>query len=173
MVRVITLLALLAAPTTEEAPLEFRCDGMEVLRSPNRTICRGNVVARQADLLICCDQFEALADDQWQWTSLRCENGVRARRGDERMWSQRADIDLKGAKLTLTGKPWLERGSSLLQGSQIVVTLSGDHAVVNNPRGIVADAKSPAPPSLRPLEASGALPATCPISKAPTQRVRP
>ena len=173
MVRVITLLALLAAPTTEETPLEFRCDGMEVLRSPNRTICRGNVVARQADLLICCDRFEALADDEWQWTSLRCENAVRAQRGDERMWSQRADIDLKGSKLTLTGKPWLERGSSLLQGSQIVVTLSGDHAVVNNPRGIVADPNGPTPPSLQPLEASDELPPTCPFSKAPTQREKP
>ena len=174
MVRVVTLLALLGAPSTPgETPLEFRCDGMEVLSSPNRTICRGNVVARQSHLTLCCDHFEASADAQWQWTSLRCIDGVRAAKGDERMWAQQAEINLLESTITLTGQPWLERGTSLLQGDQIVVTLAGDHAKISKPRGLVVDPKRHAAPSKPRLSVSEPLPKTCPIAAAPTQKSSP
>ena len=169
MLRLAALVALLSVPSQSESPLDFRCDGMEVLKAPNRTICRGNVVARQADLVICCDQCEAVADKAWQWTSLRCQKDVRAQRGDELMWSESAQIDLEASKIMLTGQPLIERGMSLLSGSKITVTLSGDHALVDNPRGSVATpSQNTAIKEPKPLF-TGALPATCPIPKAPSK----
>ena len=174
MVRMLTLLALLGAPsTTGETPLEFRCDGMEVLREPNRTLCRGNVVARQGNMLLCCDHFEAVADDQWQWTSLRCTDGVRAARGDERMWSERAELNLIKSTITLTRNPWLQRGTSLLRGDQITVTLAGDHANITNPRGVVIDPKSQRAVALNPPSLQGALPITCPLPAGPPPKSSP
>ena len=174
MVRVLTLLALLGAPNTPgETPLEFRCDGMEVLSSPNRTICRGNVVVRQSDLTLCCDHFEASADAQWQWTSLRCIDGVRAAKGDERMWAHRAEINLLDSTITLTGRPWLERGTSLLQGEQIVVTLAGDHATIRKPRGLVVDPKRRVAPVTPQPSLHEPLPKTCPVAAAPQPKPSP
>lgn len=147
------------APT---GPLDFRCDKMNLASKPYRVRCRGNIVARRDDLLVCCDRFEGISDESGQWREFTCIDRVRAVRGDELMWSKRAHFDLETGNLTLTGEPRLRRGANVLDGETIVIETETDRARVVKPRGhLEPDAKEVAPPIAIP---QGELPATCPLS---------
>lgn len=146
------------APT---GPLDFRCDKMNLASKPYRVRCRGNIVARRDNLLVCCDRFEGIGDESGQWREFTCIDRVRAVRSDELMWSKRAHFDLETGNLTLTGEPRLRRGANVLDGETIVIETETDRARVVKPRGrLEPDAKEAAPPIAIP---QGELPATCPL----------
>ena len=175
MVRILTALLLgplLAAPPAEEkllgdGPLEFTCKRMRIESEPTyRVICLEDVVVLRGDLLVCCDRFEGFADDQQAWQRFTCTEGVRAQRGDENMWSERADFDVESSELTLTGKPRLHRGKSILEGSRIVVDVRNDRARVENPRGRLESIKSEVLHS-KELPLDGVLPDRCPLPPIP------
>ena len=154
------------ALTPGDAPLDFRCDNMQVFSKPNRTVCQANVVVRRGDLLLCCVTFEGFADDAWGWQRFICTENVRARRIDEIMWSDRAEFVLATNELFLTGRPLLKRGKSLLEGERVVVDIKDDHARVEKPRGHFEAANAAAPePPLPALV--GPLPMTCPLLPPP------
>lgn len=143
-----------------EGPLDFRCDRMNLESKPNKGFCTGNIVARRDTLLVCCDRFEASANDKWDWQQFVCVDRVRALRGDELMWSERAHFNLDTGALTLTGNPRLRRGPNLLRGDRIVIDTRTDRAQVIRPRGILdPDAEIPEAAALP----SGELPAKCPL----------
>ncbi|MBI5509360.1 MAG: hypothetical protein HY903_11465 [Deltaproteobacteria bacterium] len=144
------------------APLDFRCDNMQVFSKPNRTVCQTNVVVRRADLLVCCATFEGFADDRWGWQRFVCTENVRAERGDETMWSDRAEFVLATNELLLTGRPRLKRGKSLLEGERVVVDVKTDHARIEKPRGRIEAATTTAPAAAGRAPDQG-LPAVCPI----------
>ncbi len=154
----------------EQGPLDFRCDNMQVLTKPNRTTCTGNVIVRRTDILVCCRRFEGIANDKWEWERLICHEDVRAKRGEELMWSDRAEFMPDTADLLLTGRPVLQRGQSLLEGETVVVNIEEDRARVTKPRGTIgpeelSGTKPPvAPPSKSP---EGPLPLTCPVGAPP------
>ncbi len=145
-----------------DRPLEFRCDAMQILTKPNRAVCQGNVVLRRDDLLVCCRYFEGHADTAWGWQRFVCTQEVRARRGDETMWADKAEFDVATSALTLSGQPQLQRGQSLLSGQRIIVDVKQDRARVIKPTGVIhqATGERPAP---APDPIAGALPATCPL----------
>lgn len=161
-----------AAPATprqaKRRPVDFRCDAMDVLTKPNRTICRGNVVIRRPDLTLCCEHFEGLADAEWQWRRLVCSRDVRARRGNEVMWAKQAEFDPQTDNLQLTGTPLLQRGKSLLAGDRIVVDVRRDRARIEAPQGrIAADARVALPKHAPPESLQTPLPERCPIPPPP------
>ncbi|OGQ78834.1 MAG: hypothetical protein A2289_11530 [Deltaproteobacteria bacterium RIFOXYA12_FULL_58_15] len=147
------------------APLEFRCDGMQVLTKPsNRSLCRHNVVIRRGDLLLCCQNFEGIANADWEWQTFTCTENVRATRGTETMWADKATFVLETSELFLTGTPLLRRGKSLLSGTRIVVEVTNDRARLDNPRGVINTNKEVLPP---PAPTTGTLPDTCPLPPRP------
>jgi lipopolysaccharide transport protein LptA len=151
----------------KQGPLDFRCDAMQVLTKPNRTVCTGNVVVRRVDLTVCCDKFEGTADDKWQWQKLVCVDDVRARRGEETMWSDRAEFSPTSNDLVLTGRPIVKRGQSVIEGQRITVNVKDDRARVTNPRGRLETseleaAKGNQPPP--PTDMTKPVPTTCPVA---------
>ncbi|RYF09958.1 MAG: hypothetical protein EOO40_05990 [Deltaproteobacteria bacterium] len=147
----------------QEQPIEFRCDSMSVLSGPNRNLCRHNVVIRRGDLVVCCEQFEGVADEAWQWQRFVCRKDVRARRGADTIWAEEATFFAAGADLVLQGKPILQRGDSILQGERVRLNMRDDRAHITRPIGSL---QSPAAAATAlPIAASGSgpLPATCPI----------
>jgi hypothetical protein len=139
---------------------------MEALRNPNRTRCKKNVVARYRDLLLCCDDFEGIADANWQWTRILCRTNVRARHGDELVWADHAEFVLGTSRLVLTGNPILRRGHSTLTGTSIVIDTEKDHARIKNPRGSMV--QSAVAGDLSKLPSSIELRDTCPLASRPS-----
>lgn len=176
-------LNLAAAPATQanavdgkallggEAPLDFRCDNMQVFTKPNRTVCKANVVVRRGDLLVCCTTFEGFAAANWGWERFVCTENVRAQRGDEIMWSDKAEFLLATQELFLTGRPRLKRGKSLMEGDRIVVDVKNDQAKVEKPRGRFESAPLEKPvetlPPIDPTLELQPLPGICPLPAAP------
>jgi lipopolysaccharide transport protein LptA len=150
---------------SQQGPLDFRCDAMQVYTKPNRTVCTGNVVVRRSDLLVCCDKFEGVANDDWQWQKLVCVDDVRAQRGEETMWSDRAEFEPNTSDLVLTGRPMVKRGQSIIEGDKVTVNVKDDRARVTKPRGrletgeLEADKK----PAAAPADSTKPVPATCPL----------
>ena len=153
-------------PLREEAPVEFVCDAMQLFSKPNRAVCTHNVVVRRGDILLCCDRFEGLLDERGVWQRLTCSDRVRAQRGDELMWADRAVFEVASARMTLTGDPRVHRGRSVLRGERIVVDTRNDRARIEQPRGRVEPAAN-APAPIPPPALEGELPRRCPVPAAP------
>ncbi len=150
----------------QQGPIDYRCDGMQIFSKPNRVECKGNVVVRRRDVLLCCEYFEGIADDQWQWQKFICKNDVRAQRPDELVESDEAVFELGSSNLLLTGRPRLQRGQSLLAGERIVVDVNTNEAHIEKPRGRIeqADSKLDNKP-LTPQIDEKQLPGTCPVPR--------
>lgn len=164
---VLAALASSARPSQDPVPLDFRCDGMQVNSKPNRSLCKGNVVVRRPDLLLCCNVFEGRAADDWQWDSFTCVDDVRAKRGDELMWADQADFVVATDDLTLTGRPLLHRGKSLLTGERIVINIKSDRARIEKPRGHLGRDSDLQLSEIEPVPEGTPLPAVCPIPPSP------
>lgn len=154
----------------QDAPIEFRCDNMSILSQPNRNVCRQNVVIRRGDLWVCCQYFEGVANEAWQWQHFACHQGVRAQRGADTIWADDAVFFAGSSDLVLSGHPVLQRGSSLLTGERVTIDVHADHAHIERPQGQLRQEPSSAqgPILAEPLQplvpTSGNLPARCPIA---------
>jgi len=163
-----SLLLLQTAPATDaaNAPIDFRCDSMQLFAKPGQVICRRNVVVRRADLIVCCDTFEGYTDDAGGWQRFACSDGVRAQRHDEVMWAEKATFVVRLSDLILTGNPRIQRGRSMLSGERIIVDTKHDRAHIEKPQGRMAATDTPARAAeTMPLE--GPLPARCPVARPP------
>jgi lipopolysaccharide export system protein LptA len=149
-----------------QGPIDFRCDGMQVFSKPNRVHCTGNVVVRRRDVLLCCEIFDDVADDNWQWQKFTCTDDVRAQRPDELMESDEAVFVLGSSDLVLTGRPRLQRAQNLLAGERIVVDVKTNEAQIEKPRGRIeqADSKIEKQP-LAPQADEKQLPGVCPVPR--------
>ena len=167
MIGSLILLATLA--TAEASPILFRCDSMEVTQDPARSQCQGNAIARQDDILICCESFVTKADTNWQWQSLHCVGDVRAKRNDELAWAQEAVFQITAGTLTLKGSPILQRGKSLMQGREIIIDKESNKARVVQPKGIMHHNPEKTGPTELNLTK---LPAQCPLPPRPKKVIQ-
>jgi lipopolysaccharide transport protein LptA len=165
-----SLILLVTMATAEPTPISFRCDNMEVTQNPARSHCRGNAIARQENILICCEAFVTKADKDWQWQSLHCVGNVRAKRGEELAWANEAIFKVNEGLLTLEGNPILQRGKSLMRGEQIIIENKRNKASILKPTGIMHHTPAKKTPSLS--KTSDALPGTCPLPPRPTKVVK-
>ncbi|MEE8408054.1 MAG: LptA/OstA family protein [Myxococcota bacterium] len=155
-----------------DGPLDFRCNSMQIKTKPNRTVCRDDVVVRRGNLLVCCNVFEGYATNDWGWERFVCIDEVRAQRGDETMWADKAAFDVETSALVLTGRPRLHRGKSILEGKRIVIDVENDRARIEQPRGRLESIKSNVLHGVshsQELPLEGKLPDTCPLPPAPAR----
>lgn len=168
----LVLVALLGAPPAkslpggEQGPIDFRCDGMQIFSKPNRVECKGNVVVRRSDILLCCEVFEGFGDEKWQWEKFTCSGDVRGQRPDELLESDYGVFVLGTNDLVLTGRPRTQRGKSLLAGERIVVNIKTNQAQIEKPRGRIEQADTKIDASVLPPQVNESqLPATCPVPR--------
>ena len=162
----ILVLGLLSAVPSGAAdlPIEFRCDSMQLQRLNHRYICRGNVIVRQGNLTLCCQQLEGLTDLEGRWQEVRCSRDVRLQRLNDLAWGERAVYRPDRRQATLTGAPILRRGESVLTGRQIVIHLDSDRVDIDGPAGHVhPETVSQSSPQ---SEQTAPLPAVCPLPAA-------
>lgn len=150
----------------EQGPIDFRCDGMQIFSKPNRVECKGNVVVRRRDILLCCETFEGFGDEKWQWEKFTCSGDVRGQRPDELMESDFAVFVLGTNDLVLTGRPRLQRGKSLLAGERILVNVKTNQAQIEKPRGRIEQADTEINGAALPAQTDETqLPATCTVPR--------
>lgn len=151
-----------------QGPLDFQCDNMQVRTKPNGAVCTGNVIVRRSDMLVCCKQLVGVANDKWEWQSLICQDDVRAQRGEELMWSDKAEFLPETQDLVLTGRPIVVRGESVLEGEKVLVNIKEDSARVIKPRGRIGtqEISGKAPPLVGGSGDAVALPKVCPVGPA-------
>lgn len=177
MAIVLLIVALLGGPgspselqavkeSAKRDPVDFVCESMQLFSKPNRAVCNVDVVVRQGDLLLCCEQFEGYMNERGGWERLVCSQKVRAQRRGELMWADRATFILATNDLILIGHPALQRGKSILNGERIVIDTKLERAHIEQPHGRLAPATdTTAEPAALPL--TGELPRKCPIPAAP------
>ena len=156
---------------TRSGPIKFRCDSMQILSNPNRSICHTNVLVRRGDLLLCCDRFEGYADSQWGWTKFTCAGNIRAQRLNELIWSKQAHFNLKTSSLVLRGLPLIKRNTSYLTGTRITLNVDSNHAQISKPRGVITPSSLPsiAPQAHKNDTRVADLPEICPLPTRPGQ----
>lgn len=151
-----------------DGPIDFACDAMQVFTKPNRVLCNRNVIVRRGDMLLCCEEFEGHLDPDGGWERLVCLRKVRAQRGGEIMWANKATFIRSLSDLILTGDPRIRRAKSILRGERIVIDTKYDRALIEKPRGrMVSAGANPVPIVAFALE--GELPKSCPIPPAPAR----
>lgn len=150
-----------------QGPLNFRCDSLEVLSKPaHQQRCRGHVILRRDDLLLCCATLTGDSNADWDLQQVTCVGDVRLQRGEQTLWSDAGTYDVRSGEVTLKGRPLLERGGSRIAGDQMVVSLREQEARVIRPRGqLTPGAQPPAPANT--FDFKGPLPALCPIAARP------
>ena len=148
-------------------------DSLQTLNRLHRLVGSGGVVLRQCGVpvpwILCCDAVEGQADVAWAWQHIRCTGHVRALRGGEQLFAERADFNPGKQVLTLTGSPRLRRGDSLLRGDRIDVDLGGQALTIARPRGALAPpaaAGSDVAPGIA-WAPGAALPDSCPLAWQP------
>ena len=152
-------------------------DSLTTLGRAHRLRGGGNVVLRQglqpAAWLLCCDAVESQADAAWAWQHIVCHGHVRALRGDDLIFAERADFNAAQQTLILTGSPRLRRGESLLEGDRIDVDVRRQTLHIARPRGALVtettvDVEPPVPsaPGV-PWAQIGPLPDRCPLAWEP------
>lgn len=150
-----------------QGPIEFRCDKLEVRSKPeHRQICRGHVIVRRDDLLLCCTTLTGESSADWALQQIVCTGDVRLKRANQTVWSDAARYDVARGEIWLGGAPLLERDGSQLTGEQIIINLSQEHARVVRPRGQLAGMAAPSLPPSSSTQAS-VLPRACPIGPRP------
>lgn len=157
-----------AAGHVPQGPIDFRCDKLEIISKPqNRQICRGHVVLRRDDLLLCCTTLIGESDAQWSPQQIICTGDVRLQRANQTVWADAGRYDVALGEVVLTGAPMLERDGSQVFGEQMIVNLSTQQARVVRPRGQLAPALTQSVPQT-PRKRSDVLPQQCPIGPRPT-----
>ena len=147
-----------------DTPIDFRCDGMQLDRANGRHTCQGNVIIRQDDVLLCCQELEGIADAEGRWLTATCRGDVRLRRADDLAWADEAVYRPERRQLVLQGTPLLRRGASVMLGERILVNLDSTQVHITAPRGHVQ------PESISLAGTAPAvrvpLPTACPLAAA-------
>lgn len=150
-----------------ESAIDFRCDGLEVRSKPeHRQICRGHVILRREDLILCCNTLCGESDADWTLEHIICTGDVRVSRAQQTVWAEHGRYDVLRGEIVLRGTPLLDRAGSQVRGEQVTINLNEQQARVVRPRGQIAEdaaPQAPQTPSARPR----ALPALCPIGPRP------
>ena len=169
MLYALVLALTMGGPTDElselrDGPIDFRCDYGQAYEKPSRFVCRNRVVVRRGDLIVCCQRFEGFRSNAGEWLRYVCEGDVRAQRGLERMWADRATFVTATSDLILEGKPSLQRGHNIMHGERIVIDTKYDQARVEKPRGRLDQIR--AVEQVDSALFTGKLPGSCPLPAA-------
>jgi lipopolysaccharide transport protein LptA len=127
------LLTVLAAPQsvtpTQSSPLEIQADRMEVSQKTGRVLFTGHVHARRGALRLRCDRLDAEYQDG-KLLGMTASNNVRVKSKDFEASARKASFDQATGILTLSGKPRLTRGKSIIEGQSIRIWIDDERVIV-------------------------------------------
>jgi len=124
-------------PFKLEQPVNISADSMEYSNKDNSAIFRGNVVARQGDIVMFAEQMEATyagkageKNEKGGIKELVATGNVKIIQGERIATGQRIVFYGDEQKIVATGNPRVWQGDNVIVGTKITVYLKQDRSVV-------------------------------------------
>ena len=124
-------------PLKLNQPVNISSDALEYSNKDNSAIFRGNVVARQGDMVMFADQMEATyagksgeKNEKGGIKELTATGNVKIIQGERIATGQKIIFYGEEQKIVATGNPRVWQGDNVIVGSKITVYLKQDRSVV-------------------------------------------
>lgn len=124
-------------PLKLDQPVNISSDALEYSNKDNSAIFRGNVVARQGDMVMFADQMEATyagksgeKNEKGGIKELTATGNVKIIQGERIATGQKIVFYGDEQKIVATGNPRVWQGDNVIVGSKITVYLKQDRSVV-------------------------------------------
>lgn len=134
-----TSIALGGLNADPSAPVEVRADSLSVDQATGEAIFEGNVVIGQGALRIAAGRVEIVyGEGQGQITRLSATGGVTFTTDTEAAEAERAEYDISGGVIVLSGSVLLTQGASAISADRMVINLeSGTAQISGNVRTLL------------------------------------
>jgi outer membrane protein assembly factor BamD len=112
-------------------PIDITSDKVEAIRKENLIIFRGNVIARQKDIVIYADSLEAVIIEDGKGIERVIAGGnVKIQQGLRVAHCQKAVFDNLSQKVVLTGDPRVSEGENVVSGDEIIFDIDKNRVEV-------------------------------------------
>jgi len=112
-------------------PIDITSDKVETIRKENLIIFRGNVVARQKDIVIYADSLEALTNEDGKGIERVTAGGnVKIQQGLRVANCEKAIFYNLDQRVILTGDPRVSEGENIVSGDEIIFDIDKDRVEV-------------------------------------------
>ncbi|MFK7943109.1 MAG: lipopolysaccharide transport periplasmic protein LptA [Paracoccaceae bacterium] len=133
-------------------PIDITADALEVRQAENLAIFEGGVVAGQGTLRLTAERVEVTFDPDNQTDDnsgaikkMIARGNVFISNGSETAKGERAEYDVDGGKINMTGKVILTQGSNVISGQTLTINLnSGQGRIEGTGSGRVKSIFTPA-----------------------------
>ena len=113
-----------------DKPVNINADSLEYDNSANRIMFVGNVVARQADIVMFADKMDVLYNDKGDITTMVTSGNVKITQGERIITGENIIFYNQEQKVVVTGNPRVWQGDNVIQGKKITVFLKEDRSIV-------------------------------------------
>jgi outer membrane protein assembly factor BamD len=123
--------AKLADPVDKNQPIDITSDKVEARWKENLAIFKGNVIARQKDMVIYADSVEVVTNEDGKGIErVIAEGNVKIQQGLRVANCQKAVFHNLEQKLFLTGDPKVSEGENIVLGDEIIVDIDKNRVEV-------------------------------------------
>jgi outer membrane protein assembly factor BamD len=123
--------AKLASPVDKSQPIDITSDKVETRWKENLVIFKGNVVARQKDMVIYADSVEVVTNQDGKGIErVIAEGNVKIQQGLRVADCQKAVFHNPEQKLFLTGDPKVSEGENIVLGDEIIFDIDKNRVEV-------------------------------------------
>ena len=125
-----------AKPVDTSQPIDITSDRVETYSKENLIIFKGNVIARQKDMVIYADSIEAMTGGDKRGIERVLANGnVKIQQGLRVGCCQKAVFHNLDQKIILTGDPKVSEGDNMVSGEEIIFDLTQNRVEVKGGAG--------------------------------------
>ncbi len=123
--------AKLADPVDKSQPIDITSDKVETRSKENLVIFKGNVIARQKDMVIYADSVEVVTNQDGKGIErVIAEGNVKIQQGLRVANCQKAVFHNLDQKMFLTGDPKVSEGENIVLGDEIIFDIDKNRVEV-------------------------------------------
>jgi lipopolysaccharide export system protein LptA len=128
------------SPFEFDQPVNINADTMEYDNRNNRATFKGNVIARQGNIVMFADNMKVLYGDKGRLEQISALGNVKVIQGERIATGQKIVFYNDQQKIVVTGSPRVWQGDNVIHGKKITVFLKEDRSVVEGGPGDRASA---------------------------------
>lgn len=113
-----------------DKPVHITADSLEADNTQGMAIFKGNVVARQEDMVMFSDTMSVRYDEKGGMKQIIATGNVKITRGDRVATAQKVVFYNPEQKIVLTGNPRVWQGSDVINGERITILVRENRSIV-------------------------------------------
>jgi lipopolysaccharide export system protein LptA len=113
-----------------DKPVHITADSLEADNTQGMAVFKGNVVARQEDMVIFSDTMAVHYDEKGGMKQITATGNVKITRGDRVATGQKVVFYNPEQKIVLTGNPRVWQGADLISGERITIFVKENRSIV-------------------------------------------